>query len=147
MQYSLSEARNQLSKLAQDALAGEDVVITRNGIPLVRLVKINTPVSMRKPGAWAGLSTAPVDWNVPVSLSKDPDLQKVGLTAVCKSISMSQMLSPGNLSSNDDAFQHRSTFFRYRSFLPVGQALNDKVVDIADITDPVMLTRLKRILR
>jgi prevent-host-death family protein len=77
MQYSLSEARNQLSKLAQDALAGEDVVITRNGIPLVRLVKINTPVSMRKPGAWAGLSTAAVDWNVPVSLSKDPDLQKV----------------------------------------------------------------------
>jgi len=77
MQYSLSEARNQLSKLAQDALAGEDVVIARNGIPLVRLVKINTPVAMRKPGAWADLPTAAVDWDVPVSLSKDPDLQKV----------------------------------------------------------------------
>ena len=79
MQYSLSEARNQLSKLAQAALSGEDVVITRNGIPLVRLVTIKTPVAMRKPGAgaWADLPAVAVDWDAPVSLSKDPDLQKV----------------------------------------------------------------------
>jgi antitoxin (DNA-binding transcriptional repressor) of toxin-antitoxin stability system len=77
MQNSLSEARNQLSKLTQAALAGEDVVIARNGIPLVSLVKVNTPDTMRKPGAWADLPTAAVDWDVPVSLSKDPDLQKV----------------------------------------------------------------------
>jgi antitoxin (DNA-binding transcriptional repressor) of toxin-antitoxin stability system len=37
MQYSLSEAMNKLSKLAQDTLAGEDVVIARNGIPLVQV--------------------------------------------------------------------------------------------------------------
>jgi len=77
MQYTLREARNHLSKLAQAALAGEDVVIARNGIPLVRLVKINTPVATRKPGAWADLPKAGVDWDAPVSFSRDPDLQKV----------------------------------------------------------------------
>lgn len=77
MQYSLSEARNQLSKLAQAALSGKDVVIIRNGIPLVRLVTINAPVAMRKPGVWADLPAIAVDWDAPVSLSKDPDLQKV----------------------------------------------------------------------
>lgn len=77
MQYTLRKAMNHLQKLVQAALAGEDVVIARNGIPLVRLVKINTPVAMRKPGAWAGLPKAGVDWDAPVSLSSDPDLQKV----------------------------------------------------------------------
>jgi len=75
MQYTLREAKNKLPKLAQAALAGEDVVIVRNGIPLVRLVKINTTVATRKPGAWADLPKAGVDWDTPVSLSKDPDLQ------------------------------------------------------------------------
>lgn len=77
MQYTMREARNQLSKLAQAAQAGEDVVIARNGIPLVRLVKINTPMAMRKPGTWADLPKAGADWDAPVSHLDDPDLQKV----------------------------------------------------------------------
>lgn len=43
MQYNMCEARNQLSRLAQAVLAGEDVVIARNGIPVTRLVRINPP--------------------------------------------------------------------------------------------------------
>lgn len=31
------DAKNQLSKLINDALSGQDVVIARNGKPLVRL--------------------------------------------------------------------------------------------------------------
>jgi len=66
MQYNMLEAKKQLSKLVQAALAGEDVVIARNGIPVVRLEKkINMPDAMRKPGEWADLPKAGVDWDSP----------------------------------------------------------------------------------
>lgn len=65
MQYNIGEAKNQFSKLVQAVLAGGDVVIARNGIPVARLVKINTPDAIRKPGAWAGLPKVEVDWAAP----------------------------------------------------------------------------------
>lgn len=67
MQYNMREARNQLSKLVQAVLAGGNVVIARNGIPAARLVKVNTPDTMRKPGAWADLPKADEDWDAPIS--------------------------------------------------------------------------------
>ena len=46
------EAKNQLSRLVKDALAGEDVVIASNGEPMVRL----TPIAKRgKLGGWGKL--------------------------------------------------------------------------------------------
>jgi prevent-host-death family protein len=63
MQWNMLEAKNQLSKLVQAALAGEDVVIANKGVPVVRLVKIGTQGQARKPGAWSGLPTAPDDWD------------------------------------------------------------------------------------
>ncbi|MGH8475962.1 MAG: type II toxin-antitoxin system Phd/YefM family antitoxin [Methylococcales bacterium] len=63
MQYNMLEAKSQLSKLVQAALAGEDVIIANNGIPVVRLIKIEAPPANRKPGAWAGLPQAPEDWD------------------------------------------------------------------------------------
>lgn len=65
VKYNMVEARNQLPKLVQASLAGEDVVISRKGIPVVRLVKIITPGTTRKPGAWAGLPKAEADWDSP----------------------------------------------------------------------------------
>jgi len=53
MQCNMLEARKQLSKLVQAALAGEDVVITNKGVPVIRLVKVGaqgfraSPVSGR----------------------------------------------------------------------------------------------------
>lgn len=41
---NLYEAKTHLSKLAAAAIAGEDIVIAKNGTPLVRLV----PVQQRK---------------------------------------------------------------------------------------------------
>ena len=76
MQYNMREARNQLIKLVQAVLAGGDVVIARNGIPVARLVKINTPDAMRKPDAWTHLPKAEEGWDTPVSHAKDLDLQK-----------------------------------------------------------------------
>ena len=40
MQCNMLEAKNQLSKLVQAALAGEDAVIANKGVPVVRLVKV-----------------------------------------------------------------------------------------------------------
>jgi prevent-host-death family protein len=65
MQCNMLEAKNQLSKLVQAALAGEDVVIANKGVPVVRLVKIGAQNFARKPGAWAGLPKAKIDWDAP----------------------------------------------------------------------------------
>lgn len=65
MQCNILEAKNQLSKLVQAALSGEDVVIANNGVPVVRLVKVGPEAHTRRPGAWSGLPKAPADWDAP----------------------------------------------------------------------------------
>jgi len=40
MKVNMLQAKNQLSRLVKDALAGEDVVIASNGEPMVRLVPV-----------------------------------------------------------------------------------------------------------
>ena len=63
MQVNILEAKNQLSKLVKAAVKGEEVIIARDGVPMVKLVKINAPV--RKPGAWRDLAPAAPDWDAP----------------------------------------------------------------------------------
>jgi prevent-host-death family protein len=49
----MNEAKAELSRLVERALAGEDVVIARDGVPVVRLV----PVARQGPrvlGQWRG---------------------------------------------------------------------------------------------
>jgi prevent-host-death family protein len=46
------EARGQFSKLLDDAEAGEEIIIARNGKPVVRLVHVNPP--KRILGRWRG---------------------------------------------------------------------------------------------
>lgn len=46
------EARGQFSKLLDEAEAGEEIVIARNGTPVVRLVPVRPP--QRRLGRWAG---------------------------------------------------------------------------------------------
>ncbi len=57
------EAKNQLSRLLQAALAGENVVIANKGVTVVRLVKVARQEFTRKPGAWFALSKTDADWN------------------------------------------------------------------------------------
>lgn len=56
------EARGQFSKLLDEAEAGEEIVIARNGRPVVRLVAIKPPE--RRLGRWRGQvpSVADEDW-------------------------------------------------------------------------------------
>ena len=52
MKVNMLEAKNQLSQLVKDALAGEDIVIASNGEPMVRLVPVG---SKGKLGGWGKL--------------------------------------------------------------------------------------------
>jgi len=52
---NMHQAKSSLSRLVERALAGEDVVIARNGEPLVRLVPIPKTREARVPGRSKGL--------------------------------------------------------------------------------------------
>ena len=51
---NMHQAKSSLSRLVERALAGEDVVIARNGQPLVRLVPIPKQREPRVPGRSKG---------------------------------------------------------------------------------------------
>ena len=51
---NMHQAKTSLSRLLERALAGEDVVIARNGEPLVRLVPIPKKREPRIPGRMKG---------------------------------------------------------------------------------------------
>ncbi|MGH8581032.1 MAG: type II toxin-antitoxin system Phd/YefM family antitoxin [Gammaproteobacteria bacterium] len=52
MQVNVLEAKSQLSKLVKAALEGQEVIIARNGEPMVKLVPIK---NARKLGGWGRL--------------------------------------------------------------------------------------------
>ena len=54
MQVNIYEAKSKLSKLAELALAGEDVVIAKAGKPLVKLIPYDPASVPRTPGLLAG---------------------------------------------------------------------------------------------
>ena len=51
---NMHQAKSSLSRLVERALAGEDVVIARNGEPLVRLVPVPKQREPRVPGRMKG---------------------------------------------------------------------------------------------
>lgn len=59
---NMHEAKSQLSKLVEEALAGQDVIIARNGVPTVRLTRFQDDV-LRTPGVWKGLIEIPTDFD------------------------------------------------------------------------------------
>ena len=61
-QVSLYEAKTHLSKLVEEAAAGEEIVISKNGKPMARLVAL-TPakVTPRRLGLWDEQSKH-IDW-------------------------------------------------------------------------------------
>ncbi len=51
---NIHEAKSQLSKLVEQAMNGEEVIIAKAGQPMVRLVPIRADVSPRVGGQWKG---------------------------------------------------------------------------------------------
>ena len=53
-QVNVYEAKTRLSQLLDQAAAGEDVVIARNGRPVARLVPVTPAPKRRQRGVWKG---------------------------------------------------------------------------------------------
>ena len=62
----MHEAKTELSRLVERALAGEEVVIARAGVPVVRLVPV-VARGKRKLGQWAGRVAMADDFCAPLS--------------------------------------------------------------------------------
>ncbi|HYU61918.1 MAG TPA: type II toxin-antitoxin system Phd/YefM family antitoxin [Solirubrobacterales bacterium] len=52
--YNMHEAKTHLSRLAERAANGEEIVIARNGRPLAKLAPIEEKREPRKLGLWKG---------------------------------------------------------------------------------------------
>jgi|SRR5271166_6999042 len=66
MKVNVHHAKTNLSKLILRAEAGEEVVIARDGKPVVRLVPLGAPAhKLFKPGALKGSLQVPVDFLKP----------------------------------------------------------------------------------
>jgi antitoxin (DNA-binding transcriptional repressor) of toxin-antitoxin stability system len=65
-QIELEKAKAQIESLLQTALAGEEVVITQNEQPVLKLVSIPSAKSRRRSGSAKGLITISDDFDEPL---------------------------------------------------------------------------------
>lgn len=64
-EYGVHEAKTHLSKLLMKATSGEEVVITRSGRPVARLVPVANG-ALRRLGVDRGRFEVPDDFNAPL---------------------------------------------------------------------------------
>lgn len=62
----LEKAKAQIDSLLQSALDGEEIVITQNEQPVLKLVPISTAKSRRRSGSAKGLITMSDDFDEPL---------------------------------------------------------------------------------
>ena len=74
-QFSVHDAKTNLSRLIPDALAGGEVVIARGNVPAVRLVPVN-PRGKRRFGALKGKITVDTQIDEPLP---DDELEGWGI--------------------------------------------------------------------
>ena len=65
-QFNVAEAKARLPQLIRKAMAGEDVVITKDNKPLVRLVPFKRAVRRRRPGSARGRVWMSRDFGAPL---------------------------------------------------------------------------------
>lgn len=51
---NIQQAKTHLSRLVEEAIAGQEIVVAKAGKPMVRLTPYVTRRSRRKPGGWQG---------------------------------------------------------------------------------------------
>lgn len=64
---NMHQAKSSLSRLVERAIAGEEVVIARNGEPLVQLVPVTKKREPREPGRYKGKIWIAPDCFTPMS--------------------------------------------------------------------------------
>jgi prevent-host-death family protein len=63
---NLYEAKTQLSRLVDEAAAGEEIVIAKAGVPRARLVPFTTKKRPRRPGGSKGRIRMSADFDAPL---------------------------------------------------------------------------------
>ena len=64
--FNVHEAKTHLSRLLEQALAGEDVIIMRSGKPLVKLTPLPAAPRPRQVGSGKGDFIVPDDFDAPL---------------------------------------------------------------------------------
>jgi prevent-host-death family protein len=63
---NIYEAKTHLSQLVDRAAAGEDVIVSRNGKPLVRITRLQPPKRRVKLGVLKGKLKVPAGFDAPL---------------------------------------------------------------------------------
>ena len=63
---NIYEAKTRLSQLVDKAASGEDVVVSRNGKPMVRITRLETPARRIKFGVLRGKVRVAQDFDAPL---------------------------------------------------------------------------------
>jgi len=71
--YNLYEAKTSLSRLVDRAANGEEIILSKAGKPLAKLVPFHRPPEPRKPGGWEGRIRISEDFDAPLP----PEIQDV----------------------------------------------------------------------
>ncbi len=60
---NIQAAKTHLSRLVEQAVAGEEIILAKAGKPMVRLTPVQPDASPRRPGAWRGKVRMTKDFN------------------------------------------------------------------------------------
>ena len=63
---NIHEAKTNLSKLLQDVMRGQEVIIAKSGVPIAILKPIQTVKPKRKPGSMKGQFVIPKNFDDPL---------------------------------------------------------------------------------
>jgi prevent-host-death family protein len=64
--YNLYEAKTSLSRLVDRAASGEEIILSKAGKPLAKLVPYHRPAQPRQPGGWEGQVRISEDFDAPL---------------------------------------------------------------------------------
>lgn len=64
--YNLYEAKTSLSRLVDRAANGEEIILSKAGKPMAKLVPFHRPSEPRQPGGWEGQIRISEDFDAPL---------------------------------------------------------------------------------
>ncbi|MFM8307502.1 MAG: type II toxin-antitoxin system Phd/YefM family antitoxin [Microcystis aeruginosa] len=65
-QIDINQAQTQLESLLQSALKGDEIIITQNDQPVLKLVRLTPPPKLRQSGSAKGLIWMSPDFDEPL---------------------------------------------------------------------------------
>ena len=66
MKINMHQAKTHFSRLVEKALSGEEIIIARNGQPLIKLVPLKNLKAQRVPGLSSGRGRVSEDFDSPL---------------------------------------------------------------------------------